>query len=197
MSSKIEVSREQLEEWQKTALQWGIDSIGVGIMHVLAAPVVERQPVECKCSAGMAVVPWLHAKNCPVSCYIAPPELAELQATIDQLETKLNNAINLDFERREEIERLKTACSKEFQSVEQLKVEIERLKGGQGEPVAWIVTDMNGDSYFAYDKQTPDDEPLYASHPAPDTRPSHANAPADSGTHPHNDGLDDYRGSKK
>lgn len=25
-------------------------------------------------------------------------------------------------------------------------------------------------------------------------RPSHANAPADSGTHPHNDGLDSYRG---
>ena len=31
----------------------------------------------------------------------------------------------------------------------------------QGEPVAWIVTDMNGDSYFAYDKQTPSDKPLY------------------------------------
>jgi len=28
------------------------------------------------------------------------------------------------------------------------------------------------------------------------TRPSHANAPADSGTHPHNDGLDSYRGAK-
>lgn len=45
MSGKIEISREQLERWQKTALQWGIDSIGVEIMHALAAPVVERQPV--------------------------------------------------------------------------------------------------------------------------------------------------------
>lgn len=60
-------------------------------------------------------------------------ELAELRATIAELETKLNNAINLDFERRAEIERLNI------------------------------------------------------------TRPVHANAPADSGTHPHNDGLDDYR----
>lgn len=30
-----------------------------------------------------------------------------------------------------------------------------------GEPVAWMVTDMNGDSYFAYDMQTPADKPLY------------------------------------
>lgn len=37
----------------------------------------------------------------------------------------------------------------------------------QGEPVAWIVTDMNGDSYFAYDKQTPNDKPLYTEQPAP------------------------------
>lgn len=37
----------------------------------------------------------------------------------------------------------------------------------QGEPVAWIVTDMNGDSYFAYDRQTPNDKPLYAEQPAP------------------------------
>lgn len=28
-------------------------------------------------------------------------------------------------------------------------------------PDAWIVTDMNGDSYFAYDKQTPSDKALY------------------------------------
>lgn len=35
----------------------------------------------------------------------------------------------------------------------------------QGEPVAWIVTDMNGDSYFAYDRQTPNDKPLYAEQP--------------------------------
>lgn len=37
----------------------------------------------------------------------------------------------------------------------------------QGEPVAWIVTDMNGDNYFAYDRQTPNDKPLYAEQTAP------------------------------
>lgn len=36
-------------------------------------------------------------------------------------------------------ERLKTACSKEFASVEQLTAELERLKGGQGEAVAEVV----------------------------------------------------------
>lgn len=35
------------------------------------------------------------------------------------------------------------------------------------QPVAWVVTDMNGDNYFAYDKQTPNDKPLYAEPPAP------------------------------
>lgn len=35
------------------------------------------------------------------------------------------------------------------------------------QPVAWIGTDMNGDSYLTYDKQTPSDKPLYAERPAP------------------------------
>lgn len=37
---------------------------------------------------------------------------------------------------------------------------------------------------------------LYLS-PIYDIRPQHNDAPADSGTHPHNDGLDDYREPKK
>jgi hypothetical protein len=151
--------------------------------------------------------------------------VAELQATIAQLETKLNNAINLDFERR---------------------AEIERLKGGQGEAVAMMIDGREGEPCVWFSRP-PNGTKLFASQPAPvavpkgwklvpevatlemknagwqecerqgvdpesiemqtiwtamqmsspNTRPSHANAPADSGTHPHNDGLDDYRGSKK
>jgi hypothetical protein len=242
-------------------------------------------------------------------------ELAELQATIAKLEKKLNNAINLDFERRAEIERLNKqlcicpsccgqgeiysghdSCQGQWQPPEPdmdkcgecdgdgvigtpidlatAIAEIERLKGGQGEPVAyrykegraawenekpWEPTtlghgavllgrkeraasgEFKGDSQAYYLALTVD--PLYTSQPAPvsvalpslselralvteaardsdiipganhytaaelaanyllskvkelnTTRPSHANAPADSGTHPHNDGLDDYRG---
>jgi len=55
--------------------------------------------------------------------FAAPPELAELQATIAQLEERINRAINADFIHREHIA--------------QQAAEIERLKGGQGEPVAW------------------------------------------------------------
>ncbi|MFL1549712.1 hypothetical protein ACI77I_11495 [Pseudomonas sp. D47] len=47
------------------------------------------------------------------------------------------------------------------------EVEAQPAAQPQGEPVAWIVTDMNGDNYFAYDRQTPNDKPLYAEQPAP------------------------------
>jgi hypothetical protein len=212
----------------------------------------------------------------------APPELAELQATIAQLETKLNNAINLDFERRAEIERLKldhqhmvgrNALLRQrpdlpvdripaHNQLIALQAEIERLKGGQGEPVAWviqrgsIIEGMTGHRNVQFDRPSNEClrahgvEPLYTSQPAlvsadaakafakgfntletidgkykivmqfaghddawaaytelsqmtacldkvkemNATRPSHVDAPADCGTHPHNDGLDDYRG---
>lgn len=41
--STVNVPREQLEKWQNTALFWGIDSIGVDIMHVLAKPAEQHQ----------------------------------------------------------------------------------------------------------------------------------------------------------
>lgn len=80
----------------------------------------------------------------------APPELAELQATIAQLESKLNNAINLDFERR---------------------AEIDRLKGGQGEPqvMGRVYTDdgITKCELNSIGRALPDHTPLYASQPAP------------------------------
>ncbi|MNU38967.1 hypothetical protein D3C71_276510 [compost metagenome] len=137
--------------------------------------------------------------------FSAPPELAELQATIAQLETKLSNALNLDFERRTEIERLqreekndaiayKAAIEKQAElraELEhtghdhyllrnengQLQAEIERLKGGQGEPVAYV---LYKDGEIDWDQEiiisnTGGDEPngrfewrpVYASQPAP------------------------------
>lgn len=50
-------------------------------------------------------------------------EFATLQSTIAQLEDKLNKAIDLDFQRRETIERL--------------QARIAELESGRGEPVAW------------------------------------------------------------
>lgn len=140
-------------------------------------PVVERQPVAAYIrQSDLDRLAQKHVAGCAASLnkepatgfveiYTAQPELAELQATIDRLESKLSSAINLDFEQREEIERLK---SESFESlyndavdeIERLtsepilkslsrrlseaqmticdqRSEIERLKGGQGEPVAW------------------------------------------------------------
>lgn len=59
----------------------------------------------------------------------SPPELAELQATIARLETQVAKAINLDFERRAEIERLKTAWF-------EMKAERDALYTSQPAPVS-------------------------------------------------------------
>lgn len=80
-----------------------------------------------------------------------------------------------------------------------LKAEIERLRGGQGEAVdALLLSDCvehlhssYGGGYFGTEVVQ-----LYTSKPAPVSRPEHQPAPADCGIHPHNDGLDTYRGPK-
>jgi hypothetical protein len=142
MSSKIEVSRELAEEILKILVldDW---KQAVPLAAILAAPVVERQPVapaftmpSNENSYGFGYVDGTciqslrgyrdHLEEIVDSIpegplFTAPPELAELQSTIARLESKLNRAISLDFERREEIA--------------QQAAEIERLKGGQGEPV--------------------------------------------------------------
>lgn len=122
----------------------------------------------------------------------APPELAELQATIAQLTADLASA-NADKEAY-------------AQNAIDLRTRIERLKGG----AKWQYE--HGSVWWEFDAENVADNiatgtkirlidsagtVLYqreASQPIPDTRPSHANAPANSGAHPHNDGLDDYRG---
>jgi hypothetical protein len=82
-------------------------------------PVVERQPL-CYQARHSATEPWFFTDKPgywewrPV--YTAPPELAELQATITRLESEAIYA---------------AAGFKAAQD------EIERLKGGQGQAVAW------------------------------------------------------------
>ena len=146
MSSKIEVSRELADRlslpMERTpeylfAHRDALDELRA----LLAAPVVELQPFGhlfrlkgpedrgWNFYSGPLTQESLAAYQVkPV--YEAPPELAELQATIARLESKLNRAINLDFQRRE--------------TIAQQAAEIERLKGGQGEPVAYAVFAENG-----------------------------------------------------
>jgi hypothetical protein len=131
MSSKIEIERTLLSH-AVTLLSSIHSDVSHQLTALLAAPVVERQPVAITKQKYLAIgtgcikkdgvtVELLTDLPARTKLYTAPPELAELQATIARLETQVNNAINLDFERRE--------------TIAQLTAEIERLKGGQGEPV--------------------------------------------------------------
>lgn len=117
--------------------------------HVLAAPVVERQPVlwvdaaYLRDHSNKSVSAFRKpTKHEPLALYAAPPELAELQATIAQLKDDLGAA--------------KGEYDRSANKVTLLQDEIERLKGGQGEPVCpackgsgegWILYDASPDAH--------------------------------------------------
>lgn len=107
-----------------------------------SAPVVERQPV--------AATAWevtgrngygLHrefpkwttgdAELSVKALYAAPPELAELQATIAKL--------------REELDGTRLLAADQLLKIKHQRIEIERLKGGQEEPFGWFTDDHTDD----------------------------------------------------
>ena len=93
--------------------------------------------------------------------FTAPPELAELQSTIARL-----TAENDEPEWHQMMTKL------EDQNTE-LRAEIERLKGGQDEPVLWFrpligaECNPNGQTYSVIFCEVPGHTPLYASPSAP------------------------------
>ena len=108
-----------------------------------AAPVVERQReidgVNCQNPECSALIP--HGAKCG---YCAPPELAELQATIARLTAeneRLRAGVGSDMA---EIDRIQGEYDKQFRKVRELKAEIERLKGGQREPVSVVMPERGG-----------------------------------------------------
>jgi uncharacterized small protein (DUF1192 family) len=101
------------------------------LRSLLATPVVERQPV-CKACNGSRWVDNLRPVGTPAAECLAcasPPELAELQATIARLTAEIE-----DWKQGSKAEA--DAGDEARAEVASLKAEIERLKGGQGEPVA-------------------------------------------------------------
>ena len=163
MSSKIEVSRELAERLTrgKPGSSWDAladDRLDATeeLRAILAAPVVERQPdayiVQAFDEDGHLRSRSLHwqalevfkdmrdykewigvlrAQETPL--YTAPPELAELQATIERL-TAENERLT------DELSACTTApggCSYWRESARLRTQENERLKGGQVEPVAF------------------------------------------------------------
>jgi hypothetical protein len=100
-------------------------------------------------------------------------ELAELQATIDRLtaENERLNTVNSDLLLGGEI--VDKMCEEVMDERDQLKDEIERLKGGQGETVAEVVNHQSRDmckvtvQNVKLLRSVPDGTKLYTSQPAP------------------------------
>ena len=137
MSSKIELGFDyadgkhiptikiSLEPCGPDGLVWDErDMLGNHIEKLLAAPVVERQReidgVNCPNPECSALIPY--GAKCK---YCEPSELTELQATIARLHE------------------VSVVCATAEQERDQLKAEIERLKGGQGEPFDMAVSALN------------------------------------------------------
>lgn len=192
MSSKIEVSRE-LFQYALNAVEYlalRADDIGTSNIPVadsmralLAAPVVEHQPAMAWALLnGNGQVRDLtdrwdvakHWDGLVQSLYDAPPELAELQATIARLTA-------LCVEKDERMSAMNHGWAEAINQRDQFKAEIERLKGGQGEPVAWEYLNTGMGNQLQYQRRdnywlNPDsvDEhdyikgaPLYREPPAP------------------------------
>ena len=166
MSSKIDgVPRDLLERLQsQTELSNDWDEV----QALLAAPVVERQPMtDNTFIRGSKVgtkyfgirteaVEWIRTgqaaaygedtKLMPLYFENHSPELAELQATIAQqaaeierLRTRVRLAgVSAEMTVHQKVGRAATDALLIMHERDQLKAEIERLKGGHGEPVAWI-----------------------------------------------------------
>jgi uncharacterized small protein (DUF1192 family) len=161
MSSKIEAC--------KTCNGTGIEYDGAGhtctACNGIAAPVVERQPVDAILLENCEEVTvqdygrgYFATDDCVAQLYTAPPELAELQATIARLTAEIERlkTVNSDLllggeivdkmceEIMDERDQLKTEIdrlkSESFESLYNDAVdEIERLKGWQGEAVAVVI----------------------------------------------------------
>jgi hypothetical protein len=181
-----------------------------------AAPVVERQPRAWECLAlkgvngehgrysRVATSPremldfvthydGIGAAVTVIELFTAPPELAELQATIARLTTE-NESVKLNLDKTDK--RYLAAVA-----------EIERLKGGQGEPVAYVLH-KNGEVDWDQEvviSNTGGDEPderfewrpVYTSQPAPVSvdlsalREYHAKAISNLKSYADDDGLRD------
>jgi hypothetical protein len=160
MSSKIEVSVARLaEQYEETARGpspgWiGAEVVAKQLRSIIAAPVVERQPIGTgDAIRSMTQKDW---------------ELVAANATCSQQATLISAY-------KDELAELQA-------TIAQQAAEIERLKGGQGEPMAWLykeyvwATGLGGSVWrekIELERPDPENEnikdvaPLFASQPAP------------------------------
>jgi hypothetical protein len=169
MTSKIEVGRDVLQRW---AHEIGFESaIGLELRALLAANPNSWPCWNCKkpvtmanradadgncphCKAELDIEQWPFPDQ-PAPVVERPPsELDEQQATIDRLTSenkRLRSGVESDLA---EIDRIQGEHDKQFRKArefslerDQLATELERLKGGQGEPVAWEYKRKNQNSF--------------------------------------------------
>jgi uncharacterized small protein (DUF1192 family) len=177
MSSKIEVTRKLIKQCEVLAAMQSDEPTEhcKKLREILAAPVVERQPVAWmyleRSEDGYEYRPLFSHQKWVVlpdgfyeesPLYTAPPELAELQATIARLTA--------------ENERLKGGGQLLVQDRDALQAEIERLKGGHGEAVA-VITGVTSRKDLKFQIVILDNQKLhigtklYTSQPAPVSAP--------------------------
>lgn len=122
-----------------------LEAMRAEICTTLAAPVVERQPVDDEqwwadtpdgdsalVTRVGALTEWQRGRDgMRDERDAAQAAVAAMQSTIAQLEDKLTKALNLDFQRRQEIERL--------------QARVQELESGRGEPVAWLAEAVGPD----------------------------------------------------
>lgn len=162
MSSKIEVSRELADRLTSKASCIRREAMKE-LRILLAAPVVERQDhvaeVEREFDNDCGHVHLLQDLPDGTKLYAAPPELAELQATIARLKAEnerlqatcdgldsQNDALADEIERlkaedsemQAELGRVQCKSNEHFRRAEALADEIERLKAGQRESPFYI-----------------------------------------------------------
>ncbi|EXF96264.1 hypothetical protein HK44_020315 [Pseudomonas fluorescens HK44] len=185
MSSKIEVSRELAERLAHVLYMHDAEKTGAAkeLDALIAAPVVERQPNVIdldavdwetiqKAADESNWMPNEYMRNEWVSdvCnflkygraeHPAPPELAELQATIAQL-TAENERLH------DEVDVMRRGRDAALRQCSTLRAEIERLKG---EPVAVLYADgtvlTKDECGKSFDICCKVETPLYTSQPAP------------------------------
>jgi len=201
MSSKIEIDRDALLAAANQLSNWGKTVTAAPLWEVLAAPVVERQPVVWVDPAVLKFPEnekqWVRiagslAENrtngYTLPLFAAPPDLAELQAgepdpsswpSLKAAYDEAQAAIARLTAERDQYSRMYDSASgalcsigvvlnveEEEQSVSACLEAIERLKGGQGEAVAWMALNRDGFPEKCL-KSDPEGFPVYRSQPAP------------------------------
>jgi hypothetical protein len=162
MSSKIDgVPRELLERCIRANDEAQPSQLYADLVALLEAPVVERQPVDAILLENCEDVTvqdygrgYFATDDCVAQLYTAPPELSELQAELAETNVRLASSV---------------------EQVEELQSEIDRLKGGQGEPIYQFGVNVSSTSWTDVSKEVFEE---YARRGGWSTRIVHTSQPA-------------------